>query len=173
LLRPNIQSRRAPFANFYVAIDRRKLASPPWAFNENVSVLFDTQWRRPVPGGFAALTEADAERIRHQLMRELDTGKFVQIRYGTGRRKLFMYTAFDCPWCLKLEQRLTALGSRADVSLYFIPDTLNRADPARQQIAESLYCAPDPGAAWKNWMIKRIPPPVATCPAFAAVKEYP
>ena len=80
---------------------------------------------------------------------------------GDGRRQLMVFSDPMCPYCKRLEQELARLNN---VSIYIFPYPVERKFPGTTELTKSIWCAPDRGKAWDDWMLKGQRPGVkGTC----------
>lgn len=88
---------------------------------------------------------------------------------GSGKRVLYVMADPQCGYCRQLEK---TLGEVDDVSVYtFLLPILG---PESRRLAADVWCAPDKGAAWRDWMLRGVPPPAAgsSCETpFAAIER--
>lgn len=88
---------------------------------------------------------------------------------GSGKRVLYVMADPQCGYCRQLER---AVGDLDDVSVYtFLLPILG---PESRRLAADVWCAPDKGAAWRDWMLRGVPPPAAgpSCETpFAAIER--
>ena len=82
------------------------------------------------------------------------------IKFGSGSRRLFVFTDPDCPFCRQLEGELDKLKN---VQIYIFPFPLVSIHPNARVISESIWCQRDRAAAWKNYLQKDKKPAFATC----------
>lgn len=72
----------------------------------------------------------------------------VVFKQGSGARKLVVFADPNCGYCKRLERDLLALK---DVTIYnFIYPILGPDSLAK---SKDIWCAKDPGKAWREWMI--------------------
>lgn len=82
------------------------------------------------------------------------------IQFGNGKRKLFVFSDPDCPYCQQLEKSLAQLE---DATVYVLQYPLTGLHPNAQMVAESIWCANDKAAAWRDYLLLGKKPKVATC----------
>ncbi len=102
------------------------------------------------------LRDANKPKIDASL---IDTKNAIQ--FGSGRRKLFVFSDPDCPYCQQLEKSLAQLE---DTTVYVLPFPLTGLHPNAQVIAESIWCAKDKSAVWRDYLLLGKKPKVANCP---------
>jgi thiol:disulfide interchange protein DsbC len=79
--------------------------------------------------------------------------------YGTGRRKIAVFSDPRCPYCRRLEAELARLG---DITVHVFP--LAVLGPESERLSKAVWCAPDRAKAWDDLVQRRIaPPPGAAC----------
>ena len=82
------------------------------------------------------------------------------IKFGSGSRRLFVFSDPDCPFCRQLEPEL---GQLTDVQIFVFPFPLTSLHPNARVVSESIWCQADRASAWKNYLEKNKTPPFATC----------
>ncbi len=119
--------------------------------------LIDTRTR-------ADLTQARIDKLTAIDFASLPLKDAVLIRQGSGSRKVVIFSDPNCGYCKRLERDLVALK---DVSIYtFLYPILGPDSTAKSR---DIWCAKDPGKAWRAWMIDgQVPVKVTgTCDAAA------
>ena len=103
--------------------------------------LIDTKSR-------ADLTQARIDKITAIDFANLPLKDAVLVKQGNGARKLVVFGDPNCGYCKRLEKDLLALK---DVSIYtFLYPILGPDSTAK---AKDIWCAKDPGKAWRSWMV--------------------
>jgi len=96
----------------------------------------------------ADLTEARINKLTAIDFASLPMKNAVVIKQGTGARKLVVFADPNCGYCKRLERDLVALK---DVTIYnFIYPILGPDSVAK---SKDIWCAKDPGKAWRDWMV--------------------
>ncbi|MGA0610353.1 DsbC family protein [Caldimonas sp. KR1-144] len=73
---------------------------------------------------------------------------------GTGKRKIAVFADPNCGYCKRFE---TELNKVKDVTVYtFLLPVLGGDSPDKSR---AIWCAKDPTAAWRNWMLEGTSPP--------------
>ena len=94
------------------------------------------------------LTQAKVDKLTAIDVGSLPLKNAVVIKQGTGVRKLFVFADPNCGYCKRLERDLLALK---DVTIYnFIYPILG---PDSVVKSKDIWCAKDPGKAWRDWMV--------------------
>lgn len=94
------------------------------------------------------LTQARIDKLTAIDFASLPLKNAVVIKQGTGARKLAIFVDPNCGYCKRLERDLVALK---DVTIYnFIYPILGPDSVAK---SKDLWCAKDPGKAWRDWMV--------------------
>ncbi|AQH06145.1 thiol:disulfide interchange protein (plasmid) [Burkholderia sp. KK1] len=70
------------------------------------------------------------------------------IRFGSGSRKLYVFSDPDCPYCRRLDGELTQLK---DVTVYIFPFPLAQLHPNAPGVSEAVWCQSDRAAAWAKY----------------------
>ena len=103
--------------------------------------LIDTKSR-------ADLTQARIDKITAIDFANLPLKDAVLVKQGNGARKLVVFGDPNCGYCKRLEKDLLALK---DVSIYtFLYPILGPDSTAK---AKDIWCAKNPGKAWRSWMV--------------------
>lgn len=91
---------------------------------------------------------------------ELPLGDALVTVRGNGSRQLAIFSDPNCPYCKRLERELDQLP---DVTLYtFLIPVLG---PDSDIKSRHIWCAAQPGAVWRQWMLDGTVPPAASCDA--------
>jgi hypothetical protein len=112
------------------------------------------------------LTASQTDAARADLLRNLasQSGFLPKFTFGNGAKKLWVYTAIDCPHCIKLHQFLMDNAASLNATVYYIPTTLNTGGNYDKWLS-GLWCGADKENAFNKAFGKdRIPPkPVPEC----------
>ena len=96
----------------------------------------------------ADLTQARIDKLTAIDFASLPLKDAVLVKQGSGARKLVVFGDPNCGYCKRLEKDLLALK---DVSIYtFLYPILG---PDSTVKAKDIWCAKDPGKAWRSWMV--------------------
>ena len=96
----------------------------------------------------ADLTQARIDKITAIDFASLPLKDAVLVKQGNGARKLVVFGDPNCGYCKRLEKDLLALK---DVSIYtFLYPILGPDSTAK---SKDIWCAKDPGKAWRSWMV--------------------
>lgn len=79
---------------------------------------------------------------------------------GNGKRKLYVFSDPDCPYCQKLEQDLKGVD---DLTVYTFLMPLDNIHPDARRKAQNVWCAADRSAAWSDLMLAGREAPDADC----------
>ncbi|VVD30926.1 DsbC family protein [Paraburkholderia dioscoreae] len=86
------------------------------------------------------------------------------IKFGSGSRRLYVFSDPDCPYCRSLEGSLTKL---TDVTIYIFPFPLAQLHPNAPGVAEAIWCQADRVQAWHDYQnIAQVVPANALMPAW-------
>jgi thiol:disulfide interchange protein DsbC len=88
--------------------------------------------------------------------KSLPFGKAIRIVKGNGEHKIALFADPDCPFCRQLEQ---SMQSVTNVTVYLFLFPLEQVHPHAMADATAIWCSPDRGSAWTNWMLNRTPIP--------------
>lgn len=143
------------FGNFYAIVRGNEVIY----INDDLSILIngdvvDLKENRSLTG---ALREANRPRVDPADLRAAETDA---IRMGTGKRKVFVFSDPDCPYCRQLQGEL---GKLQDVSVFVLPLPLASLHPNAATIAENIWCAADRAAAWNAYLLRGQKPVDRKC----------
>lgn len=100
------------------------------------------------------LTQARIDKLTAIDFASLPLKDAFLIRQGSGARRLVVFADPNCAYCKRLERDLVTLK---DVSIYtFLYPILG---PDSNVKSHDVWCAKDPGKAWRTWMIDGVVPP--------------
>jgi thiol:disulfide interchange protein DsbC len=103
--------------------------------------LIDTKTR-------ADLTQARIDKLTAIDFATLPFKDAVLIKQGSGARKVVVFADPNCGYCKRLEKDMLSL---TDVSIYtFVLPILG---PDSTTKSRDIWCAKDPGKAWRAWMV--------------------
>jgi len=74
---------------------------------------------------------------------------------GDGRRQLMVFSDPMCPYCRRIEQEFVKLNN---VTIYVFPYPIEKKFPGTTELAKAIWCSPDRGKAWDEWMLKGVKP---------------
>jgi thiol:disulfide interchange protein DsbC len=103
----------------------------------------------------ANLTDDRLEQLQVVDFSRLPLDKAIVRVRGDGSRKLAVFADPDCPFCKQLEQELLQVSN---VTLYVFLYPLASLHPDAPRKARAIWCAPDPGAAWDQWILRETEP---------------
>lgn len=112
-------------------ITRMKNGGSPW---------LDIATGKPLPS-------TQVRSIRQHMIKRIDTSDAITFTYGTGGNDAVLISAYDCPYCKKMEQALDA--GNVNLTLHVFPMALQHNQPAPMNKARDIWCSPDPAKAWK------------------------
>ena len=99
------------------------------------------------------ITEARIAKLTQVDFASLPLKDAILIKQGTGTRKLVIFGDPNCGYCKRLERDLQAVK---DVSIYtFLFPILG---PDSNVKAKDIWCAKEPGKAWRDWMVNGVAP---------------
>jgi thiol:disulfide interchange protein DsbC len=100
------------------------------------------------------LTEARIEKLLAVDFDRLPFKDAMPIRQGNGARKLAVFVDPNCGYCKRFERDLAALK---DITVYtFLIPILG---PDSSVKSKDIWCAKDPSATWRAWMLDGVTPP--------------
>jgi thiol:disulfide interchange protein DsbC len=141
------------FGDFYSVVRGNEVIY----INEDLSILIngdvvDLKNNRSLT---STLREANRPRFDMADLREGDA-----IRFGSGKRRIFVFSDPDCPFCRQLQAEV---GKLQNVSVYVVPYPLAGLHPNATATAESIWCAPDRAAAWDAYLLRGVKPDEKSC----------
>lgn len=101
----------------------------------------------------AATKERIAQRIEWKDLPLKDA-----IKFGSGPLQLAVFSDPDCPFCRQLEAELDKLK---DVTVYVFPYPIASLHPSAAKTAANIWCAPNRAQAWRDFLIRKVPPAAA------------
>ena len=112
------------------------------------------------------LTEARIDKLTAIDFSALPLKDAMLIKQGSGARKLVVFADPNCGYCKRIERDLLTLK---DVSIYTFlypilgPDSIVKS--------KDIWCAKDPGKAWRTWMVDGQAPAKAAASCDTTVLE--
>lgn len=101
------------------------------------------------------LTQFRLDELNTVKFSELPLGDAIKDVHGKGERTLVVFSDPDCPYCKKLEQELPELDN---VTIYTFPFPLEGLHPDAPQKSKSIWCSPNPQAAWHDYLASNKQP---------------
>jgi len=87
------------------------------------------------------------------LLETLPTNDAIRQAHGEGKWVLVTFEDPYCPYCAKLDHKLSRLEN-ADVYTFLVPFLT----PESMDMARRIWCAPNSAVAWNEWMLKHEVP---------------
>lgn len=113
-----------------------------------------------VPSG-SQLSSDQVKALRSDMARRLDVGRAIPFTYGSGSEKAILVSAYDCPYCRRLEEKLDSGSFNATV--YLFPMALQHNRPGPMAVARDIWCSSQPTSAWKAAILQgQNPAPAPT-----------
>ncbi|MFT0533795.1 DsbC family protein [Castellaniella hirudinis] len=104
------------------------------------------------------LTAERLEILQQVAFDSLPLDRAIRQVKGTGARQMAVFEDPNCGYCKQLHQTLENID---DVTVYtFLYPILS---PDSSTKARDIWCAQDPAATWKNWMVRGQLPAAADC----------
>lgn len=127
--------------------------------NEAASLVMPTNSRDitdfiETGAGAKPVPEAERRALVADMIRNLRFEELIHIKQGNGTAKVLLLSAFDCPFCVRLERTMAAPGSRIDADVYILPSTLDSSKNANVSTVRNIWCARDNAAVWRNTLTK-------------------
>lgn len=103
-------------------------------------------------------TERDMEQLK-ELFNSLPFDKSIPVKFGTGARKIAIFTDPDCPYCKATDQAIYNQMTKDNLSISYFMNPLNIVGHEQAPLkAKKIWCSPNKSAAWENWMLNGILP---------------
>jgi thiol:disulfide interchange protein DsbC len=99
------------------------------------------------------LTEQRLEKLLSVAWAQLPLKDAIVIRQGSGARKVAVFVDPNCGFCKSFEGDLSTIR---DVTVYSF--LLPALGPDSMAKSRDIWCARDPGAAWRRWMLEGVQP---------------
>ena len=111
--------------------------------------LLETKTRRNV-------TEEKVKKLTAIDFASLPLKDAIVWKTGTGKRRIAVFADPNCGYCKRFEQEL---GKSKDLTVYTFLMPILSADSTEK--SNAIWCAKDPTAAWRSWMVDGVQPPAA------------
>lgn len=142
------------FADFYSVVKGNEVVF----VSEDFSILINGDVIDLAGGGKSLTTQLrDANKPKFNVS-DLNTKD--AIKFGSGSKRLYVFSDPDCPYCRQLEGDL---GKLKDTQVYVFPFPLTSLHPNARVISESIWCSADKAASWKAYLLAGVKPKFATC----------
>ena len=106
------------------------------------------------------VTEARLRKINAIDFKSLPLDRAIKIVRGNGSRKIALFEDPNCGYCKRFERDLQGV---TDITAYVFLYPILAADSAEK--SRAIWCAPDPGKAWIDTMVRdKLPSAPGTCP---------
>lgn len=110
-------------------------------------------------------THRDLTSEREQVLNRVDFSQLpldsaIVFKQGNGKRKLAVFSDPECPFCRRVEPELQKL---TDTTIYLFLYPIAGLHPNAPAEAQSIWCAKDRTAAWRETMLEGKPPKPSTC----------
>lgn len=112
--------------------------------------------------GFRPLNTKEAVDLQKEMVVNIDKEKLITVQYGNGQRRLFLFSAIDCPACKSLEDKLAKAGASENATFFVVPSSL-QSNEAQWQRVSNIWCADDSATAWKKYWATGSTPAVSSC----------
>jgi thiol:disulfide interchange protein DsbC len=135
----------------------------------NGQILYVTEDAAFVLVGASLIDEGNKRNLTLEKMKSLTSIKFddlpladaIAIKKGNGKFKFAVFTDPDCPYCKQLESGLNIQGLSNYTAYVFLFPLPSHKDAKWK--AESIWCARDKEAAWRDWMLNEKLPEKVSC----------
>jgi thiol:disulfide interchange protein DsbC len=106
------------------------------------------------------LTDARWQQLNRIEFAELPFASAIKTVRGNGDRRMAVFADPDCPFCKRLEQELQHVDN---VTVYTFLYPIETLHPGATRKSAKIWCAPDPRAAWEQWMLRQSEPTSEPC----------
>lgn len=100
-----------------------------------------------------------------RFLKNLPKNKAITIKYGTGERKIAIFTDPLCPFCKKTDIDIHTNLKKENITFYYFMNPLNI--PGHEQaplIADKIWCSSNKEKSWKEWIFNnKIPSNEGNC----------
>ena len=110
------------------------------------AALIDTKTRTD-------LTEARINKLLALDFDKLPLKDAVVFKQGSGARKMAVFVDPNCGYCKRFERDIAGMK---DITIYTFLVPILGADSATK--SRDIWCAKEPGKAWRGWMIDNVVP---------------
>lgn len=108
--------------------------------------------------------ERDLEFVK-SFVAGLPYEKSIVEKFGTGERKIVVFTDPDCPFCKETDKLINSQMTKDNITInYFMNPLRIKGHEDAPLKARKIWCSNDRSAAWKDWMLNgNIPANDGTC----------
>ena len=156
---PNAVFIDSPFEGWFVMmIDNM----PANVFNADISTtgLYHT-WNRREGEKLVPLTDSEVQEHMQQLRKRVKAEAVIpawqnnSVALSKDTPVSVIFTAPNCPSCLKADANLNRLNSAVKTNIVFVPEILSRDEAFQQGFTESMMCSANPQGAFKTAFVNR------------------
>lgn len=118
--------------------------------NENLDFLFLSTGELIDPKNKKNLTvDREIERTK-QVFNKLPFNEAFSVKYGTGARKMAVFSDPDCPFCQEMEKDFRQ-NMKENVTVYYFMNPLKSLHPEAANRAARILCDKSPSTAWVKY----------------------
>jgi len=147
----------------------------PILISSSADLLFiGKKWAKIEKKNLRYLAPDEDLALRNELVKKLKTDRLASYKFGDGHKKVFLFSAYDCPICRRLQVELQKNNPSLDSTVYVLHSNLRAKDQAAFATAGALWCARDPKKSWEDLSSGRKSPngEAFACPAYSAWITY-
>lgn len=127
--------------------------------NEAASLVMPTNSRDitdfiETGAGAKPVPEPERRALIADMIRNIRYEELIHIKQGNGGGKVLLLSAFDCPYCIKLERTMATPAHRIEADVYILPSTLDASKNANVSTVRNVWCARDNAAVWRQTLTK-------------------
>jgi thiol:disulfide interchange protein DsbC len=103
-------------------------------------------------------TERDLAFVR-EFVNNLPYDKSIMVKYGTGERKIVIFTDPDCPFCKDTDKMIHSKMKNDNITINYFMNPLRIPGHEDAPLkARKIWCSQDRSTAWVNWMVNGMLP---------------
>jgi hypothetical protein len=165
----------SPIEGFVLIGNPNDAGEFPILISADAELLFMAKkWAKLEKKGLRYLAAPEDLALRSKLIAKLKTSRLASYKFGDGSKKVFLFSAFDCPVCRGLQTELLKKNPALDTTVYVLHSNLRANDSAAFATAGALWCATDPKNSWEVLTSgrKSTSTEPTSCPAYAGWISY-
>lgn len=114
------------------------------------------------------LTQMEKEKITVVDVSKLPLDKAIVRVKGNGKRKLYLFSDPECPYCQGLEKELESV---TDVTIYTFLLPLSEIHPGAMRKSQLIWCSKDRAKAWNDMLLHQKEPEGSNTTCETPIKE--
>ena len=106
----------------------------------------------------------ETNRLFRHMIQTIPENKLPVRSFGAGQRKVYLFTAYDCPSCRAVEDRMAREAKRLNATVVIVPTALAfERDPNARHLLKGVLCASNRSDAWRKLLATRSVASDAAC----------